>query len=447
MTTGPKLLRLDDPTARLKLELRQAPYWQPIVSGLALGYRAGERRGHWLCRMQNSQMNPQRKQVALGDADDTMPSDGRRVLSFLEALDKARALFRGVPERHWTTHPKERTRPLLVRDAVMDYLAMLEINSKSPDRARQMATCHILSNEIADIHLKDLTTADIVKWHQDIANHQKMTRAGREKSGGKWLVPNNTPEHQEAKRARKATANRVLGILKAALTYTRTLREELHLNESIWRDARKFKGVKFTTIRALPLEEQTRLVDACEPGLKELVQGALLTGARYSELATLRVNQLDLDRHTFNIPAPLEKTGESTDIPLSDEAVALLRRLIQGKGPKDFVFLKANGDPWGRNHQTPLFKKALQRAGLPDMRWHELRHSFAVRMLSAGLPGHLVSKALGHADNRMLEEHYGKFLKEWIVDAFKRLAPKEGLLSQSEPEGPGRSKRVKKSDR
>ena len=109
--------------------------------------------------------------------------------------------------------------------------------------------------------------------------------------------------------------------------------------------------------------------------------------------------------------------------------------------------VKANGDPWGRNHQTPLFKKALQRAGLPDMRWHELRHSFAVRMLSAGLPGHLVSKALGHADNRMLEEHYGKFLKEWIVDAFKRLAPKEGLLSQSEPEGPGRSKRVKKSDR
>jgi len=424
-----KPLRLDDPAARRKLKKRQAPYWLIVTPGLALGYRAGLRGGRWLIRMQNAKMSPPRRQEVLGNADDTVPADGKKILSYEQARTRALARYQGVPERHWT-HPQGQQAPPLVRDAVMNYLAMLEAHAKSADRARQMADCHILERDIAKIPLQDLTTAMIEHWHRDLSQHRKMTRAGRAKSGNKWLVPDDSPETQEAIRARKATANRVLGIFKAALNYQHSQAKGSAGDPSTWQDVKRFRGVASPEITVLRIEDQLRLLDACAADLKVLIQGALLTGARFSELATLNVAQLHLEQHSFHLPPTKRKSNKPTDIPLSEEAVTLLSRLSQGKGPKDLIFTKEDGSPWKRNHQTSPFKQALAKAGLPDMRWHELRHSFAVRMLEANTPPHLVSRALGHANNRMLEKHYARFLSEWVADAFNKHAPWGGILQE-----------------
>ncbi|MGE0680029.1 MAG: tyrosine-type recombinase/integrase [Candidatus Binatia bacterium] len=77
--------------------------------------------------------------------------------------------------------------------------------------------------------------------------------------------------------------------------------------------------------RFLSEEEETRLLDASTPALRRLVQIGLLTGFRRQELASLRLEHIDLDRGTISIAACFSETGESRTLPMG----ARLRPLLQ----------------------------------------------------------------------------------------------------------------------
>ena len=92
----PRRLRsatLETRTARLKLAPRRKPYWITVAPGIALGYRRNESAGSWSVRGADGQGSNWIKAFAL--ADDHEDADGGQVLTFWQAIDKAKALARG----------------------------------------------------------------------------------------------------------------------------------------------------------------------------------------------------------------------------------------------------------------------------------------------------------------------------------------------------------------
>jgi len=87
---------------------------------------------------------------------------------------------------------------------------------------------------------------------------------------------------QDGRRKRKASANRALSILKAALNLA--YQDERVLSDESWRRVKPFSRVDEAKVRYLNNDESRRLINACDPDFRLLVQAALLTGCRYGEL-------------------------------------------------------------------------------------------------------------------------------------------------------------------
>lgn len=121
----------------------------------------------------------------------------------------------------------------------------------------------------------------------------------------------------------------------------------------------------------------------------------ILTGARRSEILTLRWQDVDLPRRRICLPD--SKTGQKT-IHLNDGAVAVLQALPRLQGNPYVIPGHVTG-----SHLTNLYTTwALVRAtaGLPDVRIHDLRHSFASLAVGAGASLPMIGKLLGHASPR-----------------------------------------------
>ena len=204
-------------------------------------------------------------------------------------------------------------------------------------------------------------------------------------------------------------------------------------------------------------DEARRFVAAAslEPnGLVLLV--ALATGLRPSEYLGLRQRDFDRDRRTFTVEHTIERVpagrveGDAggqwkTDdtkrrhsrrtvvLPASLSArVADLvdrqanlfdRRAIQDAQIYGLIFRTPRGKPMHeRNLVQRVFKPLLRRAGLPDLRLYDLRHSFATLALRAGAPARLVSEQLGHASVAFTLDTYGHVLEESRSEAAERIS-------------------------
>jgi len=98
------------------------------------------------------------------------------------------------------------------------------------------------------------------------------------------------------------------------------------------------------------------------------------------------------------------KAGKVKHVPLSAEAEAILRAL----GPRDAdaqVFAWPNGKPWTPGYVTHAFGDAVEDAGVKDLHVHDLRHTFACRLLRGGVDIYAVSKLLRHASVVMSERY------------------------------------------
>ena len=127
--------------------------------------------------------------------------------------------------------------------------------------------------------------------------------------------------------------------------------------------------------------------------LRPIIALLLLTGMRVSELLSSRWCNLDLDRRTLFVPT--SKNGRSRHIPLSQAAIDVLRDM---KRPDGAVFLFPNPrDP--QKHLTTIkhgWQAVRDAVGLPTLRIHDLRHSFASAAVTAGIDLYHVGKIMGH---------------------------------------------------
>jgi integrase len=212
--------------------------------------------------------------------------------------------------------------------------------------------------------------------------------------------------------------------LKAALN--RAFREGKVSSNAEWSRVEKFDNVDTARIRYLSVAEAKRLINACDPDFRLLVQAALETGCRLGELVALQVHDFNPDTGTLAIRQ--SKSGKSRHVVLTEEGSAFFRQLCAGRPGSAIMLLRADGQPWGRAQQSPLMAAACQRAKVaPAINFHGLRHTWASLAVMAKVPLLVVAKNLGHRDTRMVEMHYGHLAEDYVTKAIRAGAPRFGF--------------------
>lgn len=386
------------------------------------------------------------REKALGTADDFQAADGVTALSFLQAQERARAWFLVAHEEH--TGERVSRGPLTVAEAMEAYLEDMERSGKrSAKDARARTGLHILP-ALGSVAVEKLTRLRLEKWRDALAASpclKKKSKRPPPKRPRKPLKVEKAPPPMSAdeKRARKATANRVLSTLKAALTYAK-VRGLVRCPDDAWRNVKPFRAVEEARQHYMTPEEQQRLLNAIKDAdFKSLVYGALLTGCRYGELVRMKVRDFDPVSGTVLI---LEsKAGKPRRALLTQEGRAFFGSITAGRNGKETLFtVEAFPDmrrldpvtreavekvrrPWGPSEQTRRMHDACEAAGLPRMGFHQLRHSYASALVAAGMPLAYVAQLTGHSDTRMLEKHYAHLAPSDLSRSLEALAPKLGF--------------------
>jgi site-specific recombinase XerD len=105
-------------------------------------------------------------------------------------------------------------------------------------------------------------------------------------------------------------------------------------------------------------------------------------------------------------------------IPISDELITALKAFRHLKG--EFVFCSASGRLLRRDEIKHPLRRACKRAGLRQVGWHVLRHTFASHLVRRGVPLRAVQELLGHATMEMTM-HYSHLSPFVVRDAVKLL--------------------------
>jgi integrase len=196
--------------------------------------------------------------------------------------------------------------------------------------------------------------------------------------------------------------------------------------------------------RALTPEESNRLLEACvDPDTFAMVATGLLSGMRIGELLALQPLNVDRKDNKIHVRQQLywrhgDFWGENTgyvfrkpkskasirDIDLSPRLKAILLDYLAGTRPKglDLVFTNSQGNPINpSNFLGRQFKPAVEAAGLRDLRFHDLRHTFGSMLIAQGQDLKYVQTQLGHSSIQVTVDVYGHLLKKSNPDAVARL--------------------------
>ena len=231
----------------------------------------------------------------------------------------------------------------------------------------------------------------------------------------------------DSKRRRQASANRTLTILKAALNMA--WREGQVTSDAEWRRVEPFENVDAARIRYLKVEEAKRLINACEPDFRRLVQAALETGCRYGELT--RLTCADFNPDTGTIAIRTSKTGKPRHVVLTEEGQKFFAQVCAGRPGNQLAFLKKDGSQWQKSNQKRPWDDAAERAKIDGASFHTLRHTWASLAVMAGVPLLVVAENLGHSDTRMVEKHYGHMSKSHVAEAIRAGAPRFGFKADT----------------
>ncbi len=164
--------------------------------------------------------------------------------------------------------------------------------------------------------------------------------------------------------------------------------------------------------RRLQPGEWQALLDACDSGrnklLRPLIVLALETGMRRGELLAMQWRHVDLQRCTVFLPRT--KSGHPRTVPLTPTAVEVMQRLPRNADNDCVLPLGVDGARHG-------FERVRARAGISDLRLHDLRHECISRLVERGLSLAEVQMVSGHRDVSMLL----RYTHLQVGDVVKRL--------------------------
>ena len=419
-------VKLDTWSKRSKLAPRPGPYWFTFQTGRSIGYRRIKgKAGTWVARWYDANANPSLQYHPLGAADDVVEADDNTTLSHDQAQAKAHLWFAVL------ANPPPAPLPIVKVADVLDayVVAYRAKGGKAEKDMTRVIDAHIRPR-FGGIEVENLTSKDVASWRDELATAPARLRGG--KKAGKARQVKETPDSKKAdkefvenaQRARRSTANRVLTVLKAALNHAFAHGDIP--SDHAWRSVKPFPGVDAPKVRYLSDEDAVKLVAECPADLRQMVSAALLTGADYSELATAKVRAFDQTKQLLTVRG---KRG-TRDIHLSQEAEDFFAGQVQGKKGDALMFTHDDGEAWGKNHQSRPLRAACVRAGL-DVRntFHILRHAYATRMLRNGMPMHQVAKQIGHKSIRITEKHYAHVIPSDVASSVRNLSGTMGLAA------------------
>lgn len=266
------------------------------------------------------------------------------------------------------------------------------------------------------------TTADLFqKFAEEVSPGRKggrweitrLERFIREDEFTRRKLNQLTPDDIRAWRDRRlkqvsaATVNREMNLISGVFTYAikewgLTLKENpVHLVKRPPPGKARSRRWSDADIEAI-LEVSGFDKDVAPRTGKDYVGWAVLlaieTAMRLGELCSIKVNDVDFEDRKVSLYDT--KNGDDRDVPLSSGAMALLKTLVVGKDPGDFIF-PLSGDSLGL-----YFREARKAAGLEDLHFHDTRHEAATR-LSRKLSNVLeLSAVTGHRSLQALKRYY-----------------------------------------
>lgn len=265
------------------------------------------------------------------------------------------------------------------QEAVVRYL---EVKARLRDIKKQRQICRQLHPHFGALMLNDINGDVVWAYVQD-----------RMKLG-------NMP----------ATINRHLALIRSILRMAR--------DEWQWIDS-------FPKIRLLPgeverdrwltREEADRLIAACPDHLAVLVRFALATGCRAREITGLEWSRVDLNRRTAWLNQT--KNGTPRGVPLNADAVAILESQVGKHAQYCFTF---RGKPIKWELTNSAWHSALEKAGFTDLRFHDLRHTWASWHRQSGTTCDEL-KELGGWKSRSMVDRYAKYASEHLAVAASRI--------------------------
>jgi integrase len=349
---------IDSREARRKLAPRDMCHWRSLERGLHLGYRRiKDSAGTWWARhyLGDRQYETER----LGIADDLSDADGVAILDYWQAQEKARG--RMVQRAHAAAG---KTGPYTVADAMEAYLGFLGNDGRGAHTIRdaRYRDQAFIRPKLGSFEIAALTAEKLRQWRDDLAQTPPRVRTRH----------GNAQKHrqivgEDARRARRSSANRTWSVLRAALNHA--FHDGKVPSDLAWRKVKPFRKVDAARLRYLSVAEAKRLINAAEPDFRLLVQAALQTGARYGELARLTVAEFQLRRrHHFG---RAEQIGQVSPRRADRRGGAILSSAVRWS-------------PRGRNHvaQGKWFRLGIRASGPADGRNGHARQDHPVDFVS-----------------------------------------------------------------
>lgn len=240
-----------------------------------------------------------------------------------------------------------------------------------------------------------------LRWLDPHLNNRALTSINRD------LIDQIT-QAKEAEEVANSTVNRVLEVIRAILNKARDDWEWIDRIPKIRMLPEPIKRVRWIT-----QEEADTLLAALPAHLADMARFSLETGLRRANVTGLQWTQVDLTRRMAWIHPDQAKARKAIPVPLSTVAVITLRKQV-GKHSK-YVFTY-QGNPITQVN-TKAWRKALQKVGIEDFRWHDLRHTWASWHIQQGTPLHVLQELGGWSTPEMVQKYAhlsGEHLAQWV---------------------------------
>jgi len=275
-------------------------------------------------------------------------------------------------------------------DAVKQFLEWSEGNTR-PATYQGDKWCTDLWKESPHLmgkRVDKITAQDVERFRQGMAQKKKI-----QQKKGEGDIPH--PDQVMGKRA--------LDYALARLKRLFNLCKDWGLIATNPADPVKLYREDIKRVRYLSEEEERALIGAAmedsTPFLYRIIRFALNTGMRKGEILGMRWEDVDFKNASAVIPAPRAKGRRDRYVPLNTEAMAVLREIPTPLDRSAVVF----GNTLGRPQQCleRHWRRALVASGVEDFHFHDLRHTYASRLITRGVDLAVLKELLGHRDFTM----------------------------------------------
>ena len=273
----------------------------------------------------------------------------------------------------------------------------------------------------------EITKSDVARFLDVVA--EGRPRPSKQK-------PNNRARKLQGHKPTPIRANRMGEVLRKMFTLAM---------EWEWRADNPAQGfhrrIEQARERFLGPDELTRIavvLDSAEDQrAASIIRLCMLTGARVGEVRTARFDQFNLDYAIWSKPAATTKQRKIHRVPISQDVAAIVRLRLQAV---------PRGNPWlfpGETVGQPVreirrFWMRVQRdAELPDVRIHDLRHTFASLLVSGGASLEMIGKLLGHSQMQTTQRYAHLMdspLRAGVDTVASLLRPRPRLVHDAEAE-------------